>query len=170
MSDNLNPYAGLQGESREQESGESFGAITEPMIISIKKASSWIRFLSICGWVYAGIIIVPSILFAVFMPLIDSLGDGAFSAELGISAGLFSVLMIAAILVIGAIFIPPLFFLHQFGAKLRTYIQTNNESALEIAFKNNTSFWKFCGILTIVCYALIPVSIVIAVVLGVLYV
>jgi hypothetical protein len=148
-------------------SDESVGAITETMISWMKQTSSWIRFLSILGFVYAGLIIVPSLLIALLFPLVDSFA-AAFTAESGMPVGVFSIVIIFFVLVIGLVIIFPLMYLRNYGSKLRTYVQTNNTSALELAFKNNKSFWKFCGILTIISYALIPVSIIF--VIGVLHV
>jgi hypothetical protein len=167
MSDTMNPYEALQTEALPQESGESNGAITEHMIASIKQTSSWIRFLSILGFVYAGVTIVPMVLFASFLPFIDSFADGAFAEELGMSVALLSGIIFMFVLIFGALLIVLLIFLHNVGSKMRTYVQTNNASALEIAFKNNISFWKLCGIITIISFALVPVSII---VIGILYV
>lgn len=145
--------------------------ITEPMITSMKQASSWIRFLAICGFIYAGSIVAPGFLTALFFPLIDLFADGSLSAELGMSSILFGIILLVAIAIIGTAIIFPVIFLYNFGTKMRTYVQTNNVSALELAFKNNKSFWKFCGIFTIISFALIPISlIIIFIIVGVSYV
>lgn len=139
-----------------------FGAITEKMISSIKNASSWIRFLSICGFIYAGLILVPLVLMLAFFPFFDS-----FIAEIGMNGTLFGFLLFCLVLIVGVIIILPLFFLHNTGSKMRIFVQTNNPSALELAFKNIKSFWKFCGIFTIISLAFIPISLII-IIIGVL--
>jgi magnesium-transporting ATPase (P-type) len=172
MSDTTNPYESFQSESEARKSSESadskesFAPITESMIASIKQSSSWIRFLAIYGFISVGLVIVPMALFSLLSPFIG----GMLLNELDIGMMnpiLFSVAMIFSTIAIGAICIFPLIFLHNIGSKMRAFVQTNNATALELAFKNNKSFWKFCGILTIVSLALIPVSLII---LGVLYV
>ncbi len=166
MSDSTNPYENSQTEPQEQEFKETFGAITERMISSIKNASSWVRFLSICGFIYAGLILVPTVLMLVLFPFAGPLRDNLFAAEIGIDGALFGFILFCVVLILGAVIIIPLLFLHNFGSKMRMFVQTNNTSALELAFKNNKSFWKFCGIFTIISLALIPVSLII---IGVFY-
>jgi hypothetical protein len=150
MSDVMNPES-------------DYGAITEPMITSMKQASSWIRFLSICGFVYAGLVLVPMLLMAILFPIIGT----DITAELGIAGGVFGVLFLFFGIIFAVAVIIPLRFLYSFGSKMKAYVQTSNDSALELAFKNNYSFWKFCGILTIVLFALMFISIIIT---GVSYV
>jgi hypothetical protein len=148
MSDGMNP--------------ESFGAVTEEMISSMKQASSWIRFLAICGFIYAGFILMAGILCAVTIPFLNDFGD-----EFGMNPAVFGILIAVIIFALGVLCIIIVRFLYNFGTKMRTYVQTNNDDALEIAFKNNKSFWKSCSVITIVSIVCIPVSLIIV---GVFYV
>jgi hypothetical protein len=142
--------------------------ITEKMILSMKKASSWIRFLAICGFVYVGLVVASGVLFANVFSLVGFVdSSGISAADLGVNPFLLSLIIMIVFVAIGIVIIIPFRYLYNFGTKMRTYVQTNNENALELAFKNNKSFWKFYGILTIIYLALIPVALIIA---GVFYV
>ncbi len=157
MSDSMNPYESPRTELQEQRAGESFGVVTEPMIASMKQSSSWIKFIAIYGYICAGITIVYGVVSAFSTSFISySWWDPIFSVLIGFF-----------IIITGIVIIVPLRFLYNFGSKMNSYVQTNNASSLELAFKNNKSFWKFCGILMIISLAFIPVSLII---MGILYV
>jgi hypothetical protein len=49
--------------------------------------------------------------------------------------------------------------MYSFGARLRNYFLSNAEKELELAFKYNRAFWKFCGITMIITLALIPIAV-----------
>jgi hypothetical protein len=53
----------------------------------------------------------------------------------------------------------PVFFIFQFGRKIKSYVHTGNEEDLEQAFKNNKSFWKFTGILSIISLGLVVITV-----------
>jgi hypothetical protein len=165
MSENTNPYEPIQTERTEQESNEL--PITDDMISSIKKSSAWIRFIAIYGFICAGLFLAMGILFANLFVFVGFMDGDMIAAEIGLNPFLLGIMITIFIVALGIAIIIPLRFLYIFGSQMRTYAQTNNESALEIAFKNNTSFWKFCGILTIIAFLIIPVSLII---MGVFYV
>lgn len=172
--ESVNPYESLQAEtgvSNLEDSEDSFASITEDMISSMKQSSSWIRFLAICGFVYAGFIIAAGVLSVSIFIFLGSASSNTIAAELGMDPLLFGIMITILILAVGMLIIVPFRFLYNFGTKMRTYVQTGNESALELAFMNNKSFWKFCGIVTIVLLALVPISLIASlIIVGVLYV
>ncbi|MDR0452348.1 MAG: hypothetical protein LBH15_04840, partial [Treponema sp.] len=53
----------------------------------------------------------------------------------------------------------PARFVYSFGARLRNFFLSNAERDIELAFKYNKAFWKFCGIMMIIALALIPIGI-----------
>ncbi len=160
MSDSTNPYKSPRTDPSGQEFAGSLGAITEPMITYMKEASPWIRFIAIYGFIMAGFYILGGAIVAALWPMMTSLMTEADLAEAGLGSGFLGIFggMGLFMVAFGVVMIFPLRYLYNFGSKLRTFVQTSNESALEIAFKNNKSFWKFCGILTIILMALIPAA------------
>jgi hypothetical protein len=64
----------------------------------------------------------------------------------------------------GMIMIFPARYLFNFASKINFFIKTKNERAMEIALRNNKSFWKFHGILLIISLAFIPLSFIITII------
>jgi hypothetical protein len=53
----------------------------------------------------------------------------------------------------------PVLFIFRFGQKIKSYVHTGNEGDLEQAFKNNKSFWKFTGILSIISLGFVAITV-----------
>jgi hypothetical protein len=117
------------------------------------------RFAGILGYIFCGITVIGGVLLAILVIAIDSLTD-----ELG---GLSVVLIILVYIPMGAFYFFPSRFIYNFGAKIQKYMIKNYEWDLEQAFKYNKSFWKFVGILCIVLLAVVPLSIVFAIIGGI---
>jgi hypothetical protein len=157
MSDN--PYQSPQTAAGGAASLGSSGTITETMVVHLKGASPWLRFLGIIGFIGCGFLGLSGIIMLAAMPALGPELSETASRILGRSLGAFY-------LVLGvAVFFPALF-TYNFGARLRNFIRNNAERELELAFKYNKSYWKFSGIMTIISLAIIPVAIVIGVIAG----
>jgi beta-lactamase regulating signal transducer with metallopeptidase domain len=100
---------------------------------------------------FFGGIIAAIVLFAV-SSLADEFGE--------FPAGILGLVYVAS----GALLFFPARFIYSFGSKVRNYLLSRSNEDLEQAFKNNKSFWKFCGIYSIVCLAFIPLGIIISVI------
>jgi hypothetical protein len=132
-------------------------AITEPMINYLKQASPWLRFVGILGFIFCGMSVFGGVILIIVMLAVSGLSE-----ELG-----WSVIAIGLIyLPLGALYFFPSLFTYRFGTKIRNYMINNSEKELELAFKNNKSFWKFTGILCIIMLAFIPLTFVIAIIGG----
>jgi hypothetical protein len=130
------------------------------MITYLKEASPWIRFIGIMGFIGSGFTLLAGVIFLIIsLVAANAIGD--------VFGGVPVAAMALLYLVAGLIMLIPVRFLYKFGSKTRNYVQTGVESELEGALKNNRSFWKFCGIMTIVYLAAIPVLIVILVIVGI---
>ena len=172
MSDMENPYQSPATDSFPAPPAIPQGNLTETMLIYLKGASPWLRFIGIVGFVIAGftvlwglaiffIFILSGSIFGSLLDDFQSIGlySGIFSA-IGGAAGLFTIGGAAVI------FFPALF-TYRFGDRIRKYLQTGTDSELEEAFKNNRSLWKFNGIVIIISMAFIPVSIIISIIIAV---
>jgi hypothetical protein len=84
------------------------------------------------------------------------MADLDFGGETGFLMGIFY-------LISAVIMFFPARFMYSFGARLRNYFLSNMEKELELAFKYNKAYWKFCGIMIIICLALIPIMISLAI-------
>jgi len=155
MSENLNPYQAPVADLNAPKPSVSSNGLTEAMIKHLKEAAPWIRFIGILSYIGCGITILAGIGFMIAMPLLSSFTD-LYSGLLGASMGVVYI-------IIGVVIFFPSRFTYNFGAKIRSFMQSNNEQDLEMAFKNNKSLWKFYGILCIVYLAIIPVAIIIGI-------
>ncbi|GHV70156.1 hypothetical protein AGMMS49928_16860 [Spirochaetia bacterium] len=160
MSDiNVNPYQSPQADIKPDLPLSSQGGLTETMITYLKEASPWLRFLGILNFIGAGFMA----LFGIALMVLPS-ASGIFR-QAGIDAGMLAggVLGVIYIAVALLMFFPARF-TYTFGAKIRSYLRSSSIEDLELALKNNKSFWKFNGILAIIGLAFIPLSIIIVII------
>jgi hypothetical protein len=132
------------------------------MLVYLKGASPWLRFVGILGFVCAGLTALSGISLFAFIPMMGQVwnevpGFESFGDVFGVvfSGGM-------AVFTIGAgvlIFFPSLF-IYRFGDKIRSYLRAGADQDLEQALKNNKSLWKFIGIVCIISLAFIPVMII----------
>lgn len=152
MSDNSeNPYESPQAEISSVKPLTTQGVLTETMLFYLKGASPWLRFVGIAGFIMLG-------LYAI-IGLTMIIGVQSFGAAIpgwpGVMGAGFGVVYLGAI----ALMFFPVFFIFQFGRKIKSYVHTGNEEDLEQAFKNNKSFWKFTGILSIISLGLVVITV-----------
>ncbi|MDR0720253.1 MAG: hypothetical protein LBF78_11520 [Treponema sp.] len=127
--------------------------LNENTLFYLKSVSPWLRFLGIIYYIGCGFLVASGLIALIAAPLMEDLN---FDGETSFLMGIFY--LISAIITFF-----PARFIYTFGARLRNYFLNNAEKELELAFKYNKSFWKFCGIMMIICLALIPIGISLAV-------
>jgi len=162
MSDSVNPFESPQTAVIPEKPLVAQGTITETMLIYLKGASPWLRFIGILGFIGAGITVLYGIAFFAFVPIVGRVwgeipGFKQFSAFMGAAFGGTMAVFLMGVAVL--VFFPSLF-IYRFGDKIRSYLRTGTEQELELALKNNKSFWKFIGILHIIELAFIPLLII----------
>jgi hypothetical protein len=127
------------------------GVLTDTMLRYLKEASPWLRFIGIFSFIGCGFMVFAGIAAAVIFAVSDTAGEFA-----EFPAGIFVLVYAAS----GALIFFPARFIYSFGSKIRSYLLSRSGEDLEQAFRNNRSFWKFCGICFIVCLAFIPLGII----------
>ena len=169
MSDTLNPYQSPETAAVPVKPLLAQGNITETMLLYLKGASPWLRFIGILGFIASGLAVLWGVSMFAFVPMIWQSWDQVpgFESFSGIMGAAFGAGMVA-LSVGGAllVFFPALF-IYRFGEKIRSYIRTGAELELELAFKNNKALWKFFGIICIIYLAFIPLVIVGGIIAGV---
>jgi len=133
--------------------------LTGTMLRYLIEASPWLRFIGILNLIFCGIIVIGGIIITIILFTLSGIMDD-FDGVYAALAGFVYVPM-------GIVSFFPARFIYNFGTKIRNYQFTNADEDLELAFKNNKSLWKFLGILFIIFLAIIPISIVLAVIGGV---
>ena len=162
MSDAVNPYQSPEAAVVPEKPLAIQGSLTETMLIYLKGAAPWLRFVGILGFIGAGLIVLMGFSMAPIVsvmnrawaeiPGFESL-DGVFSATF---SGFTMVMLIGA----GLLLFFPSLYIFRFGEKIRSYLSTGTDKDLELAFQNNKSFWKFVGIICIIQLAFIPILII----------
>ena len=174
MSDTANPYQSPAEETQAVEPIVVEGTLTEPMLKYLSGASPWLRFMGIMGFISSGFMALGGISTLAFLPLMTTVFN-SFPNQFGEVFGNFftgsfgPLIVVYALYFLGAaalVFFPALF-TYRFGAKIKSYMQTNSTAELELALKNNKSLWKFNGILMIVSMAIIPVFTIVTIIIAV---
>jgi hypothetical protein len=168
MSDMSNPYQSPETQVNPVKPLIAQGTLTETMLVYLKQASPWLRFLGILGFIQCGFLALGALSFFVIIPFrevwneLDQIPgfDIAFSGFGSVFGGVFGVYFLGATVLL---FFPS-WFIYNFGSKIRTYLRTGTDQDLEGALKNNKSLWKFCGILAIISLALVPMIIILTIV------
>jgi hypothetical protein len=118
----------------------------------LHRTRPWVRFLSIIGFITAGLMIVLG------------LAAGAFGAAAGNTE---MIVLLFLYPLMGVLYIYPSICLLRYANSIRSYQTTPTGQNLEAALDAQRSFWKFAGILTVVSICAMILLFVLAIVLGV---
>jgi hypothetical protein len=152
MSEESNPYQSPQADITPEKPLIPPGVLTDVMLTYLKQSYPWVRFIGIIGFIGCAISVLSGLI-VMIIGFVQTVQYDQFRPE-----SILSGLMVIGVTLL--MFFPTRF-VYIFGTKLRNYCNTNAEKELELAFRNNKSFWKFSGICTIVYLAFIPVTIII---------
>jgi hypothetical protein len=167
MSDDANPYQSPQ--SPANPAAGNGGPLTGTMLRHLRDASPWLRFIGIIGFISCGFLVLGGVFSFLSFSFVEGIWDevpevaeytGFLEVFFGAFVGLYFIIF--AVLT----FFPSLF-VYNFGARIRSYLQSGMDQDLETAFKNNKSLWKFVGVLTIISLAFIPALLVLGVIIGI---
>jgi len=164
MSDTYNNYQSPTTEIKTVDPLVSGDGLSATMLKYLNDASPWMRFIGIVGFIGSGFLAIIALVSLMAGPVMSSAlmsEIGVYGFETAITMG-FGLLY----LVMAAVAFFPAFFTFMFGLKIRNYFRTNSIAELELAFKNNKSLWKFNGIMTIIALAMVPLTIIIAIVVA----
>lgn len=158
MSDNVNPYQSPQNSVNP--TADASNRLTETMLLYLKGASPWLRFIGIVGFIGCGLLALAGLIslftFSFAGSFWSALDLDEYSGSLGAASAIY-------FFIIALISFFPCLFEYNFGTKIRNYLRSNSDQDLELAFKNNKSLWKFNGIVLIISLSIIPIIIVIVI-------
>ncbi|QNM86517.1 hypothetical protein H9W90_05200 [Polaribacter pectinis] len=118
----------------------------------LRETAKWCKFLSILGFVFVGIMIIASF-------FIGSLYNNMPQAQ-GMPFD-FRAMMTGMYLVLGLIYIFPIYYLYQFSVKMKKALISKDDEVLAKAFEMLKSHYKFVGVLAIILLSLYVLAIVI---------
>ncbi len=122
-------------------------------ILCLLETSRWASVLSIMGFIGLGLLLIFGLLVGTVM---NNINTPVFSS---FSSGLVS----AFYLLLAGIYFMPVLYLFRFASRMKFAIREMNQEALNDAFKNMKSLFRFLGMMTIaiVCvYVLILISVI----------
>ena len=128
---------------------------TSPAPLSISKTSvsyltetgKWSKFLSIIGFVFTGLVVLIGIFAGSIMP---SMTEGQMR-HMPFGPGIiFGVVYIG----MGLLYFFPTLYLFRFSQKLKIALSNKDNDALDTAFSNQKSLYKFYGIIMILVISL----------------
>jgi hypothetical protein len=161
MSDEVNPYQSPETAVVPEKPLAIQGTLTETMLVYLKGATPWLRFVSILGFANSGIVVLMGFSMMPFVSIINRAWAEipGFESFDGVFGAIFSGFMVVMLVGAGLLLLLPSLYIFRFGEKIRSYLRTGADRELELAFQNNKSLWKFMGIICIIQLAFIPLLI-----------
>jgi len=162
MSDAVNPYQSPEAAVVPEKPLVIQGNLTETMLVYLKGAVPWLRFVGILGFIGAGLVVLMGFSMA---PIVSVMNRAwaeipGFESLRGVFSVTFSGFMVVMFIGAGLLMFFPSLYIFRFGEKINSYLRTGADRELELAFQNNKSFWKFVGIICIIQLAFIPLLII----------
>lgn len=169
MSEAVNPYQSPETPAVPVKPLLAQGTLTETMLIYLKGASPWLRFIGILGFINSALVLLWAVSMFAIVPLVWQSWDQIpwFEPVGGIMGAASGVVMAVLCILLALLIFLPALFLYRFGHRIRNYLASGADQDLEQAFKNNKAFWKFVGIICIVQVAFFPLLIIGGIVAGV---
>jgi len=113
--------------------------------VYLRDAARWARFLAIAGFIFCGLFVVFAVLcITVLSGLFNSMGASGVS---GIGGGVIGVIYIG----IGVLNFFPCLYLYKFAARMQLALNGNDQEKLNSSFLNMRAFYRFVGVLMIIC-------------------
>jgi hypothetical protein len=127
--------------------------LNDTALFYLKSVSPWLRFLGVVNYIVCGLMAAGGLIVLIAEPLLANFGVGG---EMGLLMGI-------SYLVSSLVMFFPAHFMYSFGSRTRDYFLSGAEEEIAFAFKYNKSYWKYCGVITIIILALIPIGISVAI-------
>ena len=126
----------------------------------------WSMFFAILGFIFLGIMLVIGIVAGSFMSAFTSKMTGMEGIQgmegTKAAGGIASVLFFIYMLVFAVIYFFPLLYLFRFSRHTKKSVANLDANELQLGLKNLKSFWKYIGILMIICLAAFLLVLIIA--------
>jgi hypothetical protein len=128
--------------------------VTQQMLTDLRVTKRWTRFLSVLGFIVTGLILVVVIVQSIII---------AFMGGKGLMIGNTLLIMICVPILLFFIYFLPSFFLTKYASSINALLKVDGgAAALETAVRRERIFWRYLGILAVVClviYALVLVGV-----------
>lgn len=140
------------------------GNVSEAVLDHLARTKGWTRFFSVILWLGAVFLILGGIMMIGMGAVGGAMAEGAAEAF----GGLVGALAIGIIYLLMAFFyIYPALKLGKYSSRITELLTSPSDSLLAAALNEQRAFWKYCGIMMIIFFALYAVAIVGLIVAGV---
>lgn len=126
---------------------ESEITLNKVAISYLRSASSWVKFLSILGFVGIGILVILSLFIGTIFTKLQS------TAELPIQP-VPTLILSAIYLVLALVYFFPIFYLYKFAVKSKKSIETNSSEGIAKAMKYLYKHFQFVGVVALIIISL----------------
>jgi len=131
----------------------SSGDVPQEVIELLRKTKPWVRLIAVLGFIGLGLALLAAAA-ALVLGASSGMGAGPMLMQVGVVVVEFVVLF------------PALLFLHRYASRIGNLVASGHPQDLEDALAAQKSYWKYLGILVLVCIILAIVGVAAAVVLG----
>lgn len=158
----MNPYNPYEAP---QTNESQFGAVPTDnaqaaILDAMKKTRPWVLFLSILGFLGAGVMFLFGFVMLVAGSAMTAFSKGPMEK--------LSPLLSLVYFALGAFYVVPSLLLFRYGTSIGSFtVSGGSMDTLATAVQRQASFWRFTGIFTAALMALYFVGIIVAVVVGV---
>jgi hypothetical protein len=146
------PVADLGGVRSDSAAGNA--AVPSEVIELLRQTKPWVTFLAVLGFIATGLMVLGGLFMTV---------AGGVAGQKGTFPGALGLLYLA----FGIIYVFPSLFLMRYGNAIRQLTTGGGVPALTEAIKQQKSFWRLVGIMTVVVMCLYAVALVGMVIFGV---
>jgi hypothetical protein len=136
---------------------ENTSFITEEIKSYLMESAKWGKFLAIMGYIGIGLMLLLGV-------GVMAMGSAAaLIPGMGVNMGAFGLIYVA----IAAFYFFPVYYLHQFSARMKQGLISQDAQSVTTGFQNLKSLFKFMGIFTIVILSIYVLAIAIAIIAGI---
>lgn len=116
--------------------------------VHLSEAARWTKFLAIAGFIFIGLMILYGFLMPEFMRSSISRFPNEEPRDFPVS--MFRTIMMVYMLIFGAIYFFPCYFILRFSNFMKDALNTNSQEKLVSAFQNLKITVRYLGVLTII--------------------
>jgi hypothetical protein len=131
----------------------SHAALPESVIDALKKTRPWVLFLGILGFIACGLLAVVGVIMTAMAFVVETKGVPPW---LGL-----------VYLPLAGLYVAPSVYMTRYASAIGTFLRSPSGEGLGNALKQQKSFWRFVGILTLVLMVIYAIVLIGALAVGV---
>lgn len=142
-----NPFATPKSNvSRNTLDSDTGNVITIGIVEQLKKTRPWVLLISIMGFIFTALMAIVTLM------IFFGGGSAMLSGAAGIPAGSGAMVMGMGVmyLIMTILYFVISLYLYKYAGGIKRFVATGTAQDMEVALKQQASFWKIVGILTLI--------------------